>query len=124
MVDYSHQTNRAPLSGEVEMDETYFGGKRKGKRGRGAENKIPVFGMMERNGKVVVEPIPNVSAETLTKIVKEHVRPGSRTYADQFRGCKSRLSQRNLKKKASFLFSPRLRPFSAQNFLPWIPANG
>ena len=71
IVDYSHQTNRAPLSGEVEMDETYFGGKRKGKRGRGANNKIPVFGMMERNGKVMVEPVPNVSAETLTRNVKD-----------------------------------------------------
>jgi len=46
MVDYDHQSDRDPLSGEVEMDEAYFGGKRKGKRGRGAENKIPVFGMM------------------------------------------------------------------------------
>jgi hypothetical protein len=42
------------LSGEVEMDESYFGGKRKGNRGRGAKNKIPVFGIIERNGKVKV----------------------------------------------------------------------
>jgi transposase len=42
-----------PLSGEVEMDESYFGGKRKGSRG--AKNKIPVFGILERNGKVKVE---------------------------------------------------------------------
>ena len=46
---------------------------------------------MKRNGKVVVEPVPNVSAETLTKIVKEHVRPGSRTYTDQFRSYNSLL---------------------------------
>jgi len=38
------------LSGEIELDETYFGGKRKGKRGRGAFNKVPVFGILERNG--------------------------------------------------------------------------
>ena len=37
------------LEGEVEMDESYFGGKRKGKRGRGAEGKIPVFGILERD---------------------------------------------------------------------------
>jgi transposase len=42
-----------PLSGEVEMDESYFGGKRKGSRG--AKSKIPVFGILERNGKVKVE---------------------------------------------------------------------
>jgi hypothetical protein len=34
------------ISGEVEMDESYFGGKRKGSRGRGAKNKIPVFGIL------------------------------------------------------------------------------
>ena len=33
------------LSGEIEVDESYFGGKRKGKRGRGAAGKIPVFGI-------------------------------------------------------------------------------
>ena len=33
------------LGGEIEMDESYFGGKRKGNRGRGAKNKIPVFGI-------------------------------------------------------------------------------
>jgi transposase len=42
-----------PLSGEVEMDESYFGGKRKGSRGE--NSKIPVFGILERNGKVKVE---------------------------------------------------------------------
>jgi len=47
--------------------------------------------MMEHNGKVVVEPFPNVSAETLTKMVKEHVRPGSRTCTDQFRSYNSLL---------------------------------
>ena len=40
------------LEGEVEMDESYFGGKRKGKRGRGAEGKIPVFGILVRDGRV------------------------------------------------------------------------
>ncbi len=40
------------LSGEIEMDESYFGGRRKGNRGRGAAGKIPVFGILERGGKV------------------------------------------------------------------------
>ena len=43
------------LAGEVEADETYFGGRREGKRGRGAANKIPVFGILERKGLVKVE---------------------------------------------------------------------
>ena len=45
----------ALLSGEIEADESYFGGKRKGKRGRGSRNKVPVFGILERNGNVKVE---------------------------------------------------------------------
>ena len=40
------------LLGEVEMDESYFGGKRKGKRGRGADGKVAVFGLLKRGGRV------------------------------------------------------------------------
>ena len=40
------------LGGEVEIDESYFGGRRKGKRGRGAGGKVPVFGLLKRGGKV------------------------------------------------------------------------
>ena len=42
------------LEGEIEADESYFGGQRKGKRGRGAAGKVPVFGLLKRNGKVYV----------------------------------------------------------------------
>jgi len=38
----------APLHGEVEVDESYFGGRRKGKRGRGAAGKVPVFARWSR----------------------------------------------------------------------------
>ena len=40
------------LDGEIEVDESYFGGARKGRRGRGAAGKIPVFGLLKRHGKV------------------------------------------------------------------------
>jgi transposase len=43
------------LKGEIEADEAYFGGKRKGNRGRGAKNKTIVFGILERKGKVSVD---------------------------------------------------------------------
>mgnify|MGYP006113175443 CR=1 FL=1 len=39
------------FSGEIEVDESYFGGKRKGKRGRGAAGKVPVFGLLKRGGR-------------------------------------------------------------------------
>jgi transposase len=73
------------LSGEVEADESYFGGKRRGKRGRGAMDKIPVFGILERNGKVKVEIVEDVSAETILRETIKKVKRGSIIYTDQFR---------------------------------------
>jgi transposase len=72
------------LSGEVELDESYFGGRRKGNRGRGAAGKIPVFGILERNGTVKVEIVPNVRAETLLSITVKTVRRGSVVYTDRY----------------------------------------
>ena len=43
------------LKGQIEADEAYFGGKRKGNRGRGARNKTIVFGILERNDEIVVK---------------------------------------------------------------------
>jgi len=76
----------ALIEGEVEMDEAYFGGKRKGKRGRGAGHKIPVFGILERKGVVQVEVLPNVSAQSLLNLTVKKVRRGSIVYTDKFRG--------------------------------------
>ena len=53
------------------MDESYFGGTRKGKRGRGAAGKVPVFGLLKRNGSVYVAIIPNVSSATLIPIIRD-----------------------------------------------------
>ena len=60
----------AILGGEIELDECYFGGRRKGNRGRGAAGKVPVFGILERNGKVQVSVVPNVTAHTLVNLPK------------------------------------------------------
>jgi transposase len=73
------------LSGEIELDESYFGGRRKGKRGRGAAFKVPVFGILERNGIVKVEIVRNVSAELLLDMTIKTVRRGSIVYTDKFR---------------------------------------
>ena len=43
------------VNGEIEVDESYFGGHRKGKRGRGAAGKVPVFGLLKRGGKVYTQ---------------------------------------------------------------------
>ncbi len=73
------------LSGEIELDEAYFGGRRKGNRGRGASGKVPVFGILERQGKVRVTVVPDVSAETLLNLTLKTVRRGSIVYTDKFR---------------------------------------
>lgn len=73
------------LKGEIEADETYFGGRRKGKRGRGAREKVPVFGILERGGFVRVEPLKDVSAEAILNLTLKIVRRGSIVYTDKFR---------------------------------------
>jgi len=73
------------LGGEVEADESYFGGRRKGKRGRGAKNKIPVFGILERDGLVKVEVIMDVSAASLLGMTVKTVRRGTIVYTDKFK---------------------------------------
>ncbi len=50
----------APLDGEVEVDESYFGGRHKGKRGRGASGKVPVFGLLKHHGWVYAMMIPGM----------------------------------------------------------------
>jgi transposase len=73
------------LNGEVEADESYFGGIRKGKRGRGAAGKVAVFGLLKRGGKVFTAIVPNARTETLLPIIEERVTPDSIVYTDTFK---------------------------------------
>ena len=59
----------SPVDGRVEIDESYFGGARKGKRGRGAAGKAPVFGILERGGKVYYGP-PRDQLQTLRRWIR------------------------------------------------------
>jgi transposase len=71
------------LFGEVEIDETYIGGKSSGKRGRGSENKTVVLGMKQRGGKLITKIVDNVRKNTLQPIIKEHVKGGSTIHTDE-----------------------------------------
>ena len=73
------------LSGEVEADESYLGGVRKGKRGRGAAGKITVFGLLKRSGKVYTAIIPDARTETLMPIIEEQVGPDNIVCTDTFK---------------------------------------
>ena len=87
IVKYSEQEFRK-LRGLVEADESYFGGRRKGNRGRGAFNKQAVFGILERNGRVYTAVVEDVSAETLFEHIKQKTRKGSVFYTDDFKSYK------------------------------------
>ncbi len=78
--------NRGVLSGEFEVDESYFGGTRKGKRGRGAAGKVPVFGILKRGGKVYTQVITDASSKTLIPIIEKRIMPDSIVYSDCWRG--------------------------------------
>ena len=78
------ELEEARLSGSLEMDETVFGGKVKGKRGWGAAGKHMVFGMYKRNGHVLTFPVPNRSRVTLTDIIFRHTSAGSLCYTDDW----------------------------------------
>ena len=73
------------FDGEVEADESYFGGHRKGKRGRGAAGKVAVFGLLKRNGKVYTVAVPNTQTATLLPIIREQVKPDSIVYTDCYK---------------------------------------
>jgi len=61
----------SPFKREIEVDESYFGGERiKGKRGRGAYKKTPVFGLFKRGGKVYTEIVPDCAKATLQAIIR------------------------------------------------------
>jgi len=72
------------LAGEIEVDESYFGGRRKGKRGRGAAGKVPVFGILKRGGGVYTRVLPDTKSKTLMGIMEGKIVPDSIVYTDAY----------------------------------------
>ena len=85
IVEYCNITS--PYSGEIEVDESYFGARRvRGKRGRGAYGKTIVFGLLKREGKVYTEIVPDVKRATLQAIIRGKVDISSVIHSDGWRG--------------------------------------
>ena len=82
---YKNSSHLEMFDGEVEADESYFGGHRKGKRGHGAAGKTAVFGLLKRNGKVYTVAVPNTQTATLLPIIREQVTPDSIVYTDCYK---------------------------------------
>ena len=79
----SLSANSSKDSGEFELDESYFGAKRvRGKRGRGAAGKTPVFGLLKRDGKVFVEIVKNCTRAQLLPIIQGKILEGSTINTD------------------------------------------
>jgi transposase len=76
-------TDDSPLTGHVEMDETWMGGRYRGGALRRYTNKTPVFGMVERGGRVVATTVDNVSKATLYPHITKRVLSSATIYTDE-----------------------------------------
>ncbi|MBN1548227.1 MAG: transposase, partial [Syntrophaceae bacterium] len=81
--EYCEQSS--PFQGEIEVDESYFGARRiKGKRGRRAYSKTPVFGILQRDGMVYTEIVPDCAKQTLQGIIRGKVDLESVIHSDSW----------------------------------------
>jgi transposase-like protein len=87
------QNDESLLSGVIELDETYVGGKNKNRhydkkaeksQGRAYVDKAPVFGMIERDGRVIAYQVPDVKGTTLKPIIFKKIEVGSDLMTDEF----------------------------------------
>jgi len=74
----------ALLQGHIEVDEAYIGGRRPGKRGRGAAGKTVVFGLKERGGPIKTAIVPDAKRSTLREALLARVERGSTVSTDEF----------------------------------------
>ena len=72
------------FEGSIELDESYFGGIRKGKRGRGAAGKVAVFGILKRGGKVYTVVVNDTKSTTLIPVIARKIAPDSVVYTDSY----------------------------------------
>ena len=81
---FEHRSSENQLRGTVEVDETYIGGRKRGKRGRGSENKTPVFGVVQRGGRLSIMPVENTKRKTLEPIIYKRIKSGSHMMSDEW----------------------------------------
>ena len=70
------------FEGPIELDESYFGGRRKGRHSRGAAGKVVAFGILKLNGRVYTVVVDNAKSDTLMPVIKQKIMPDSIVYTD------------------------------------------
>ena len=92
--DLQESLNTEKVSGEVELDESYFGARRiRGKRGRGAKGKTVVFGLLKRNGKVYTQIVEKVDRKELLPIIKGKILEDATIYTDGWKSYNGLITQ-------------------------------
>jgi transposase len=79
---YARLEDGSLFGGSIEVDESYFGGRRQGNPGRGAGGKVPVFGILQWGGRVYTPVNPNMKRKTLLPITEARIVPDSIVYRD------------------------------------------
>lgn len=77
---------RGKLSKIVESDDTYYGARKAGKRGRGAGGKSAIMGFVQRGGEVRAKIVPNLQGQNVIPIANENIEPGTKIITDDFAG--------------------------------------
>jgi transposase len=84
-ITQAQQNRSEQFGGKIELDESYFGGVRKGKRGIGATGKVAVFGILKRSGKVYTKISLDAKTDVLMPIIRNIIKPDSIVYTDCWR---------------------------------------
>ena len=83
------------FDGNIELDESYFGGVRKGKRGRGAAGKVIVFGILKRGARVYTQVVEDTRTETLVSEIRRKIMLGSIVYTDSYHSYDNGIPRKN-----------------------------
>lgn len=90
---FDHPNFKAVLSNDVEIDETFVGGKNANRhkdkkvensQGRSYKDKTPVLGMIERGGNLITVVVPDTKQHTVEPIVHAHIEKGANVYTDEW----------------------------------------
>ena len=91
-------SNEKPFSGEVEVDESYFGPRRiRGKRGRGAGQKVLVLGILKRGGSVYTQVIPRATKKNILPILQGKILEEATVHTDGWKSYDGLIDANNIK---------------------------